>query len=684
MGKLGRKARKFAKKNLQSVLKRKRKLKSTFKKRASKKNEQDANEDQIEDAAKLSNVRKTKGELEDASLDAVFKEDDSDLVGDDSDSDGYLSEDSSLHVAQCDSDDNDLEDKYGGTALSVQNKEIYLELTKKTKRLNKMKEKDPEFSKFLENYDKKLGELRNKAYADEDEMSDDDTQLLNGDIANNKEIKLLSTSAVNSWCQLVTEQQSVSALTSLLNGYRSACHYGVESSNALDADPCHTIQDSETFCTILMFMLNEADNLFRGLLGIKSSGSRKEKVEEVKNSSKWNTFKPLIKSYLRSTLFLLNQATDVEILTFSLARVRASMTFFVLFPSLLRRLIKIAVHLWATGGGTLSSYAFLIIRDLASVFSSDFFDTCFVKTYKSFIGHCQFVEPVQLKHIEYLRNSFVELCSIDMQKSSSKAMVSICQLGKILHQGLQTKKKEAFKNICSWQYTSCIDLWVSFISANIRDYDLQLLLSMIIQIINGVAILFPGPRYLPLRIKCVQWLNHLSSSSGIFIPIASLVLDILEYKIGKEGGKSGKACSFSTSTKLPKHWLKSRNFQELCVLSAIELLSEHFAQWSHHISFPDLATIPLICLRKFHETTTIENFRRPVKRLIDQVEQNVQFVQKKRDEVAFSPKDQQSVESFLQLEKFSGNTPFTQYYKSIMEKAAARNMVTNTKFPGAE
>lgn len=32
-----------------------------------------------------------------------------------------------------------------------------------------------------------------------------------------------------------------------------------------------------------------------------------------------------------------------------------------------------------------------------------------------------------------------------------------------------------------------------------------------------------------------------------------------------------------------------------------------------------------------------------------QVEQNVEFVQKKRDEVAFSPNDQQSVESFLQV-----------------------------------
>lgn len=89
-----------------------------------------------------------------------------------------------------------------------------------------------------------------------------------------------------------------------------------------------------------------------------------------------------------------------------------------------------------------------------------------------------------------------------------------------------------------------------FISANIRDYDLQPLLFMIIQIINGVALLFPGPRYLPLRIKCIQWLNQLSSSSGVFIPVASLVLDVLEHKIGKEGEKSEKAFRFSTSIKV--------------------------------------------------------------------------------------------------------------------------------------
>lgn len=70
---------------------------------------------------------------------------------------------------------------------------------------------------------------------------------------------------------------------------------------------------------------------------------------------------------------------------------------------------------------------------------------------------------------------------------------------------------------------------------------------------------------------------------------------------------------------LPKYWLKSKDFQEQCFFSSIELLCMHFDQWSHHISLPELATAPLIRLRKFCETTTDEHFKRAVKRFIDQV-----------------------------------------------------------------
>lgn len=675
MGKLGKKARKFAKKNLQSVLKRKRKVKSMFKKKASKKDQRDAAESE-EENAEFSNRRNPEnGDIEDMSLEAVFSEDESDVDVDDSGSDGYLSEDSNcLSIAES---DIHLGENGAAVKLSAQNQEILVELENKKKKLSRLKAKDPEFSKFLESHDKCLKSFRNEnAYSDEDERSDDGMQSMDEDGPNVYKNKLLTSSAVSSWCHLVKEQHNAPAFISLLNAYRAACHYGAESTGILGSASGPHILDSATFCKILTFVLREADDVFRGMLGI-SSNCKRDTILGLKNNSKWKTVRPLIKSYLRSTLFMLNQATDSEILAFSLTRLRTSIVFFAAFPLSIHRLIKIGVHLWATGQETLSFHSFLILQDVASGFSSDCFNACLIKMYRAFIGHCKFLEPALFKHLQFLRNSFVELCSQDLQRSSNKAMVSINNLSRILQLGLRTKKKEAVKKICSLQYTNCIDLWVTYISHNIRDYDLQPLLYVIIQIINGMAILFPGPRYLPLRRKCIEWLNHLSSSSGIFIPVTSLVLDVLEYKVGKEGGKPGKDFNFSSAVKLPKHWLKSRNFREECVFSAIELLSVHFAQWSYHISFPELATIPLIRLRKFQEKSVVESLRRVVKRFIDLVEQNIEFVKKKRDEVAFSPNDQQSVEAFLQLEKCSGNTPFTQYYRSVMEKAASRSLIMN-------
>ncbi|KAL9323863.1 hypothetical protein ACSQ67_008720 [Phaseolus vulgaris] len=527
----------------------------------------------------------------------------------------------------------------------------------------------------------KIEQTQDEEISSDDGKSLDLVQPLNNNNAFSHVGKLLTSASVDSLCKLVKEQCSVPALTCLINAYRAACHNDSEATSVSGCVFSDGIQKSKTFCKILMFMLQEADATFRKLLGISSSSSRKEAVLDLKNTKKWLSLRPLIKSYLRSTVFLLNQVTDSELLAFSICRLRTSIIFLFAFPSLLRNLLKISVHLWATGDGSLSSHSFLIIQDIASMSSSNWFDFCFVKTYKAFISNSQSVER-KFEHIRFLRNSFVELCCLDMQKSSNKAMTCILHLGKILQKGWQTKKKEVVKTICSWQYINCIDMWVTFISACVQDYDLQPLLYMIVQIINGVALLFPGPRYLPLRLRCIQWLNNLSGSSGVFIPVTSLVLDVLEYKIAKDSGKPGKVLQPMSTVKLPKHWLKSRGFQEECILSASELLSEHFAQWSYHISFPELATAPLIHLKKVFEKTSIESFRRVIKRFIDQVEMNIDFVQKKREEVPFSPKDHQSVESFLQVEKRNGNTPFTQYYKIIMSKAASRNSISDRKSPG--
>lgn len=233
--------------------------------------------------------------------------------------------------------------------------------------------------------------------------------------------------------------------------------------------------------------------------------------------------------------------------------------------------MQIIVPLWATGGGTLSASSSLVIQDVVSVCGSNYFDTCFIKTYKAYISRCRTLETVDTKHIEFLRDSLISLCSLDVEKSCDKALVSIQQLANILRHARKKENKEAIKKIYSWQYAQCIDLWVCFIAANVNECDIQSLLYMTIQLINGIACLFPGPKHLPLRIRCIQWLNKLSSSCGIFIPVASLVLDMLEYKVGKDGGKSRK------SVKLPSN-LKVSGCTFVCVYyrHGLILLSNKF------------------------------------------------------------------------------------------------------------
>ena len=182
------------------------------------------------------------------------------------------------------------------------------------------------------------------------QSSDDEGRLvgvhrMNEDTARSHIGKRLTSVHVDSLCKLVKEEHSVPALTCLINAYRAACHNDSEATSTSGSILSHSIQNSETFCKILMFMLNEADTIFRRLLGLSCSSFRKETVLELKNTTKWLSLRPLIKSYLRSTVFLLNQVTDSEILTFSICQLRTSIIFLAAFPSVLRKLLKVFSNL---------------------------------------------------------------------------------------------------------------------------------------------------------------------------------------------------------------------------------------------------------------------------------------------------------------------------------------------------
>ncbi|CAD6258394.1 unnamed protein product [Miscanthus lutarioriparius] len=336
---------------------------------------------------------------------------------------------------------------------------------------------------------------------------------------------------------------------------------------------------------------------------------------------------------------------------------------------------KILFRLWASGDQSLSLSAFLMIREVASLLP-DCLDLCLTKSYNTYLASTKLVNDRNTKHIYFLIDCLVELYSLDVQKSYERAVTSVEQLNAILRQASKTKEKEDLRKIDNWQYINCVNLWVRFLCCHYKDYNLHPLFSEVLQVIRGVAHLFRGTRYLPLRLRLVQMLNELSSCSQMFYPIPSLLFDCLEFReVSQKEQTQRTKINFSSLLKVPKNLLKSRDFQEECVLSAIQVLSAHFAQWSYHVSFPEVATIPLFLLKKLHEQTTIEPLHRPIKRLIDQVTENKDFIERKREVVSFSPNDKASVDSFLQEEKVSRNTSFTRFYASVAENCQPKGNI---------
>lgn len=193
------------------------------------------------------------------------------------------------------------------------------------------------------------------------------------------------------------------------------------------------------------------------------------------------------------------------------------------------------------------------------------------------------------------------------------------------------------------------------------------------QIIHGVACLVPSARYFPVRIRCVKMLNCIAEATGTFIPVSSLLLDMLEMKElrGRPDGGVGKAVNMFNVKQVDKKMVKTRAFQEACIYSVVDELAKHLAQWSYSVAFIEMSFLPLVQLRNFCKTIKADRFRKEMKDLIRQVEANVEYISSKRAGITFPPNDP-AVDSFLQAEKEVRSSPLSEYVATLHQRAQNR------------
>ncbi|PPD99906.1 hypothetical protein GOBAR_DD03086 [Gossypium barbadense] len=537
--------------------------------------------------------------------------------------------------------------------------------------LERLQKKDPEFYQYLQQYGKDL-----LTFDDEDEDFDDDAEVDMEDAENQLDDETYQHDIPEE-----EEKPSKNVLTTEM-AFRTACHYGDDTGT--DSSAKFAVMSSSVFNKIMLFTLSEMDRILRKLLNLPASGGKKETIIELMNTKQWKNYNHLVKSYLGNALHVLNQMTDTKMISFTLRRLQYSSVFLAAFPSLLRKYIKVALHFWGTGGDALPVVSFLFLRDLCVRLGSDCLDECFRGIYKAYVLNCHFVNASKLQHIQFLANCVIELIRVDLPTAYQHAFVFIRQLAMLLRDALNMKTKqcsmshhssqEAYRKVYEWKFINCLELWTGAICTYSSEADFRPLAYPLTQIISGVARLVPTARYFPLRLRCVKMLNRISAATGTFIPVSMLILDMLEMKELNRPptGGVGKAVDLRTTLKASKPILKTRAFQEACVISVVEELAEHLAQWSYSVAFFELSFIPAVRLRSFCKCTKVERFRKEMRHLIRKIEANDEFTNERRASVTFLPNDNAAT-SFLEDEKKMGTSPLSQYVTTLRQRAQQRN-----------
>eukprot|EP00873_Tetraselmis_striata_P023861 jgi/Tetstr1/444125/TSEL_032023.t1 len=609
-------------------------------------------------------VSDEEGEEEDGEDSGEEEEEEGEGEEDGEDEEGE-GEDAGVAQVEADTDDEDVGE------VGAQNAKLSSAISKHKQDLDALRERDPEFYAYLQATDKDLlafggsddesGEEEEEEESDAEEKEAEEEQAgaesdeeedaePAGKRRADKAERVITTAVVENWCKQA-KAGKIRSLRFLMQAYRSATHFG----DGEEVDDVK-IASSKCFNSIMLFVLKQVDAIFRGMLSMgEPADDAPGDAAKLPKNSRWKKVQPLVKSFLGNSLHLLGTTTDPTLVAFILRRVRASMPLLGACERLQKMYLKAVLGIFGSSDSKARIQAILFLRQGALLLPDPALDTILKGAYKQFTTNAKFVNAGSVPHISFMASCISELWGINADASYLHAFGFIRQLAVTMRAALNTKTKDAFLEVYCWQYINCLELWAKVLGAHAGDEGLRPLVYPVAQLLMGAVRLVPTPRYFPLRLRLLSALASLSTATGYFLPLAPLLLEVLNWaELSKKPAPGGQLPNLGLQLRISKRLLRSAVLQEEVVASVMEMLAAHLAQWANHVAFPEVSNTTAIALRRFVKGCAVERFRRSAKQVLDAVEKTAAAVVRRREATEFSPKDLAQVSAFMEAGDASG------------------------------
>lgn len=544
--------------------------------------------------------------------------------------------------------------------------------------LDALKEKDPEFYKYLKENDAELLDFAEDDLAEVNQLSEEEApkkkRKKSKEIGEKQEEQEAVTESdvtmamVNKWKIALSEQHSLRATRQVVLAFRAAAYVNDEGGK----EHKYSIASPEVYHQLLVVALEHVPGVLSHHLPAKESNSGKVRIST--DSKKFRTLSPLLKSHAASIQHLLENLSDAPTIKLTLSSLLPLLPYLLSFKKVLKSLVKTTVNIWSDPASTEATRitAFLLLRRLAVISDASLREAVLKTTYQGLVKGSRTTNIHTISGINLMKNSAAELWGLDPNIGYTTGFTYIRQLAVHLRTSITHPTKDSYKTIYNWQYTHSLDFWSRVLSSHctIPSSPLHPLIYPLVQITLGALRLIPTPTYFPLRFHLTRSLLRLSLATSTYIPLAPSLLEVLNSPDLTKPPKPStlKPLDFNTALRAPKSYLRTRVYQDALGAQITELLGEFFAIWAKHIAFPELALPPTVLLKRWLKSATSAPSRSNPKStatnskgkgnknsklnsylslLVGKLESNARYIESHRRNVTFGPSDRAGVEGFL-------------------------------------